>query len=89
MTKFITFEGVDGSGKSTHLAWFADALRERSMDVIVTREPGGTPLGEQLREMVLNQSMSISTEAMLMFAARLEHGTELTTDVIWRRSRTL
>ncbi len=73
MTKFITFEGVDGAGKSTHLAWFADALRQRGMDVIVTREPGGTPLGEQLREIVLNQTMSIGAEAMLMFAARLEH----------------
>lgn len=73
MTKFITFEGVDGAGKSTHLSWFADALRQRGVDVIVTREPGGTPLGEQLREMLLNQSMSIGTEAMLMFAARLEH----------------
>ena len=73
MTKFITFEGVDGAGKSTHLAWFADALRQRGLDVVVTREPGGTPLGEQLREILLNQPMSIGTEAMLMFAARLEH----------------
>jgi dTMP kinase len=73
MTKFITFEGVDGAGKSTHLAWFADALRQHGVDVIVTREPGGTPLGEQLREIVLNQPMSIGTEAMLMFASRLEH----------------
>jgi len=73
MSKFITFEGVDGAGKSTHLAWFADTLRQRGVDVVVTREPGGTPLGEQLREMLLNQSMSIGTEAMLMFAARLEH----------------
>lgn len=73
MSKFITFEGVDGAGKSTHLAWFADALRERGADVVVTREPGGTPLGEQLREILLNQPMSIGTEAMLMFAARLEH----------------
>ena len=73
MTKFITFEGVDGAGKSTHLAWFADALRQRGCDVIVTREPGGTPLGEQLREMLLNQPMNIGTEAMLMFASRLEH----------------
>jgi dTMP kinase len=73
MSKFITFEGVDGAGKSTHLAWFADALRQRGHDVVVTREPGGTPLGEQLREILLNQSMSIGTEAMLMFAARLEH----------------
>lgn len=73
MSKFITFEGVDGAGKSTHLAWFADALRQRGFDVVVTREPGGTPLGEQLREILLNQPMSIGTEAMLMFAARLEH----------------
>ena len=73
MSKFITFEGVDGAGKSTHLAWFADALRQRGPDVIVTREPGGTPLGEQLREILLNQTMSIGTEALLMFAARLEH----------------
>ncbi len=71
--KFITFEGVDGAGKSTHLAWFADALRQRGLDVVVTREPGGTPLGEQLREILLHQPMSIGTEAMLMFAARLEH----------------
>ena len=73
MSKFITFEGVDGAGKSTHLAWFADALRQRGLDALVTREPGGTPLGEQLREMLLNQPMNIGTEALLMFAARLEH----------------
>ncbi len=73
MSKFITFEGVDGAGKSTHLAWFADALRRRGPDVLVTREPGGTPLGEQLREILLNQPMGIGTEALLMFAARLEH----------------
>ena len=77
MTRFITFEGVDGAGKSTHLAWFADELRSRGMNVIVTREPGGTSLGEQLREMVLNQPMSIGTEAMLMFAARIEHVEEV------------
>lgn len=73
MSKFITFEGVDGAGKSTHLAWFADVLRQRGYDVVVTREPGGTPLGEQLREILLNQEMTIGTEALLMFAARLEH----------------
>ena len=73
MNKFITFEGVDGAGKSTHLTWFADALRQRGLDVVVTREPGGTPLGEQLREILLNQTMNIGTEALLMFAARLEH----------------
>ncbi len=71
--KFITFEGLDGAGKSTHLSWFANGLRRRGLDVVVTREPGGTPLGEQLREILLNQAMSAGTEAMLMFAARLEH----------------
>jgi dTMP kinase len=71
--KFITFEGVDGAGKSTHLAWFADTLRQRGLDVLVTREPGGTPLGERLREILLNQPMHAETEALLMFAARLEH----------------
>ncbi|MEO8332317.1 MAG: dTMP kinase, partial [Gallionella sp.] len=73
MSKFITFEGVDGAGKSTHLAWFADELRNRGLDVVVTREPGGTSLGEQLREILLNQQMSIGAEALLMFAARFEH----------------
>ncbi|CAH1192844.1 Thymidylate kinase [Candidatus Nitrotoga sp. BS] len=71
--KFITFEGVDGAGKSTHLAWFADALRKRGKEVLVTREPGGTPLGECLRDILLNQPMHAETEALLMFAARLEH----------------
>jgi len=71
--KFITFEGVDGAGKSTGLEWFADALRKRGIDLLVTREPGGTPLGEQLREILLNQPMHVETEAMLMFAARREH----------------
>ncbi len=71
--KFITFEGVDGAGKSTGLKWFSNALRARGIDLLVTREPGGTPLGEQLREILLNQSMHGETEAMLMFAARREH----------------
>ena len=73
MSKFITFEGVDGAGKSTHIAWFAETLRKRGLQVVVTREPGGTQLGEQLREILLNRPMSIGTEALLMFAARLEH----------------
>ena len=71
--KFITFEGVDGAGKSTHLEWFANALRQRGLKVVVTREPGGTPLGEQLREILLKQTMNIGTDALLMFAARMEH----------------
>jgi dTMP kinase len=73
MKRFITFEGMDGAGKSTHLANFAEALRQRGHDVIVTREPGGTVLGEQLREILLHQKMGMDTEALLMFAARAEH----------------
>jgi dTMP kinase len=72
-SKFITFEGVDGAGKSTHLEWFANALRERGIDLLVTREPGGTPLGEKLREILLNHPMHAETETLLMFAARKEH----------------
>jgi dTMP kinase len=71
--KFITFEGVDGAGKSTHLEWFAAALRQRGIGLLVTREPGGTQLGERLREILLNQPMHAETEALLMFAARREH----------------
>ena len=71
--KFITFEGVDGAGKSTHLEWFANALRQRGIDLLVTREPGGTPMGERLREILLNEPMHAETEALLMFAARREH----------------
>jgi dTMP kinase len=73
MAKFITFEGVDGAGKSTHIAWFADTLRQRGIDVLLTREPGGTPVGEALREILLHQPMHPETEALLMFAARREH----------------
>jgi dTMP kinase len=71
--KFITFEGVDGAGKSTHIAAFADALRGHGKNVITTREPGGTALGEKLRELLLHEPMHLETEALLMFAARREH----------------
>ena len=73
--KFITLEGIDGAGKSTHLAWLADFFRQRGMTVQVTREPGGTELGEKLRQVLLDpkNSMHAETEAMLMFAARREH----------------
>jgi dTMP kinase len=71
--KFITFEGVDGAGKSTHIAAFADALRRHGKNVITTREPGGTVLGEKLRELLLHEPMHLETEALLMFAARREH----------------
>jgi len=71
--RFITLEGVDGAGKSTHLGWIAERLRAGSREVVVTREPGGTPLGERLRELLLSAPMHIETETMLMFAARREH----------------
>jgi dTMP kinase len=71
--KFITLEGVDGAGKSTHLEWLAQRLRARASEVVVTREPGGTALGEKLRELLLRESMHPETEALLMFAARREH----------------
>lgn len=71
--KFITFEGVDGAGKSTHLVWFVEELRKRGRNVLVTREPGGTPLGENLRDILLNKPMLAETETLLMFAARFEH----------------
>jgi dTMP kinase len=71
--RFLTLEGVDGAGKSTHVDWIAQSLRELGIDVLQTREPGGTPLAETLREMVLNQAMSLETETLLMFAARSEH----------------
>jgi dTMP kinase len=73
--KFITLEGIDGAGKSTHLAWLADFFRKAGRAVRVTREPGGTGLGEKLRALLLDKSqpMHLETEAMLMFAARREH----------------
>lgn len=72
--RFVTFEGMDGAGKSTHIAWFAEAIAARSGDeVVLTREPGGTPLGEALRALVLHQPMHLETEALLMFAARRQH----------------
>lgn len=71
--KFITLEGVDGAGKSTHLIWLVNYLRSIGHTVVQTREPGGTMLGEKLRELLLNDSMHLETEALLMFAARREH----------------
>lgn len=73
--KFITLEGIDGAGKSTQLVWLASCLERRGIAYKVTREPGGTPAGEKLRELLLdrNQQLHPDTEALLMFAARREH----------------
>ncbi|MEW5879655.1 MAG: dTMP kinase [Pseudomonadota bacterium] len=75
--RFITFEGIDGAGKSTQIDFVAARLRERGVDVVVTREPGGTAIGEALRELVLRRPMSARTETLLVFAARAQHLDEL------------
>ncbi len=71
--RFITFEGIDGAGKSSHIPRLADWLKTRGNTVLVTREPGGTPLAETLRECLLHCSMDAMTEALLVFAARRDH----------------
>jgi len=71
--RFITFEGIDGAGKSSHIEALAHWLRERGHAVLVSREPGGTPLAESLRELVLHRPMDALTEALLIFAARRDH----------------
>ena len=70
---FISFEGIDGAGKSSHIEALAESLRQRGQRVLVTREPGGTALAERLRELVLHQSMDALTETLLVFAARRDH----------------
>lgn len=70
---FLSFEGIDGAGKSTHIEALAAALRARGRTVVLTREPGGTPLAEKLRALALNDAMDPLTEALLMFAARRDH----------------
>ena len=71
--RFITLEGIDGAGKSTHVEALANWIRERGHEVLLTREPGGTPLAEQLRELMLHQPMDALTEALIVFAARRDH----------------
>jgi dTMP kinase len=71
--RFITFEGIDGAGKSTHIAAVSERLRRAGANVVSTREPGGTPLAERLRELVLHTSMDTLTECLLVFAARRDH----------------
>ena len=70
---FISFEGIDGAGKSTHIEGLAQAFRAQGRAVTLTREPGGTALAEKLRVMVLNDAMDAMTEALLVFAARRDH----------------
>lgn len=70
---FITFEGIDGAGKSSHIEGLAEAFRAQGRTVTVSREPGGTPLAEKLRELVLNDPMDALTESLLIFAARRDH----------------
>lgn len=71
--RFISFEGIDGAGKSTHIQAVADWFRARGADVQLSREPGGTPLAEALRDLVLNRPMGSLTELLLMFAGRRDH----------------
>ena len=71
--RFVTFEGIDGAGKSSHIDAVAERWRSRGLEVVRTREPGGTPLAESLREMVLHQPMDALTESLLIFAARRDH----------------
>ena len=75
--RFITFEGIDGAGKSSHLETLAAWVRDRGREVLVTREPGGTVLAERLRELVLHAPMDSLTEALLVFAARRDHLVQL------------
>jgi dTMP kinase len=70
---FISFEGIDGAGKSTHISGLADAFKAAGRNVTLTREPGGTPLAEKLRALVLNDAMDSLTESLLIFAARRDH----------------
>ena len=71
--KFITLEGIDGAGKSSHLDFLCEQVRARGHEAVLTREPGGTPAGEKVRELVLQVAMNAKAEALLMFAARAEH----------------
>jgi dTMP kinase len=71
--RFITLEGIDGAGKSTHARFLAEELTRRGKPVVATREPGGTPIGEAIREWMLHRAMTHDSEALLMFAARREH----------------
>ena len=77
--RFVTFEGIDGAGKTSHMEQVVRAWQAAGHEVVRTREPGGTDLAERLRELILHQSMDALTEALLVFAARRDHLTQ----VIW------
>jgi len=79
---FLTFEGVDGAGKSTHVDWAVEQLRARGLTVISTREPGGTVIGEKLRDLLLHTPMDLECETLLMFAARAQHIKEVITPAL-------
>ncbi len=76
-SRFLSFEGIDGAGKSTHIEWAASQLRDAGQTVLVTREPGGSELAEQIREIILRHDMSSMTELLMMFAARADHVTRV------------
>jgi dTMP kinase len=82
--RFITLEGLDGAGKSTHLAFIRDWLAEQQIDTVFTREPGGTPLGEKLRALLLDvdTEATLDTETLLMFAGRMEHIAQVITPAL-------
>jgi dTMP kinase len=82
--RFITFEGIDGAGKSTHIGFVSTLLKDAGKTVVSTREPGGTPLGEKLRDLVLHEKMHLETEALLMFASRREHVAQVVEPAIAR-----
>jgi dTMP kinase len=82
--KFITLEGVDGAGKSTHVSWIARRLKAGGREVVVTREPGGTRLAEKLRALVLAEAMDPLSETLLMFAARADHVQEVISPALAR-----
>ena len=81
---FITLEGIDGAGKSSHLTHLAEWLKAQGREVVLTREPGGTPLAEQLRDLVLHQAMDPLTESLLVFASRREHLVQVIEPVLSR-----
>ena len=84
--KFITLEGIDGAGKSSHLAFIAERIKTRGHEVVSTREPGGTTLGEKIRSIVLNEKMHGDTETLLMFASRTEQLQEIIRPALARGS---